>query len=124
MDRSDQDCMEQTLWPVRIFLLCYLPNLVRFLGLNLEGNSPPGQHQMTERLGCPGVSRRSGNGLVFWAILRPSPAPRLLLGTRSLSVRLAPATRERIPLRRSEDHPGRVRGGRVGQGPTRAPEGP
>src|SRR5262249_53115294 len=54
-----------------------------------------------ERLGCPVVSLRSGNGLVFGAILRPSPAPRPLLGTRSLSVRLSPSTRERMLWKRS-----------------------
>jgi hypothetical protein len=88
---------------LKVQSLCYLRNLVRFLRLNLEGNSPPGQHQLAERLGCPVVSLRSDNGLVF-GLFYDQAQPRPLLGTRSLSVRWSPSPRERMPA-------GRCRGG-------------
>jgi hypothetical protein len=56
---------------------------------------------MTERLGCPVVSLRSGNGPVFGLIYDQAQPPGLLLGARSLSVRLSPSTRERIRRERN-----------------------
>ena len=58
---------------------------------------------LAERLGCPVVSLRSDNGLVF-GLFYDQAQPRPLLGTRSLSVRWSPSPRERMPA-------GRCRGG-------------
>src|SRR5262249_13066352 len=59
-----------------------------------NGRAPPPRLSS----GLTSIRQRAG----FRAILRPSPALRLLLGTRSRSVHLSTSTRERIPSAGSE----------------------